>query len=256
MGRSQGYSPSEMMVVAASRLLRDGELVLVGLGLPQLACLLAKATHAPRLRMVLEIGVLEPEPVDPAIGIADPRLWYRATCHTSFTETLGILLQGGRIDVGFLGGAQVDRFGNINSTHVCEDGRPVRRFRGSGGACDIAALAGRVIIITPHERRRFPERVDYRTSPGFLEGGRSREAAGLRGGPVHVITDLAVLGFDADTREMRLISVHPGVDPEAVREATGFPLAWAGEPQTTPPPSREELEILRTRIDPHGWYLR
>ncbi len=256
MGGTVSYRQNEMMVVAASRLLRDGETVLVGLGLPQLACLLAKARHAPSLRMILEIGVLEPEPQDPAIGIADPRLWYRATAHTSFTETLGVLLHGGRVDVGFLAGAQVDRFGNINSTHVCENGRPVRRFRGSGGACDVAALAKRVIVITPHERRRFPPRVDHLTSPGFLQGGRTRESAGLAGGPSHVITDLAVMAFDPDTREMVLVSVHPGVDAEAVRAATGFPLPWMDGERVTDPPTEEELEILRTRLDPHGWYLR
>jgi len=250
-----GYTLSELMVSAAARLLRDGETVLVGIGLPQLACLLARATHAPNLKMVLELGVTEPEPVDPAIGIADPRLWYRGTCHTTFVDTLGKLLQRGRIQVGFLGGLQVDRHGNINSTQLGPPGRPSRHLNGSGGACDVAALAGRVLIIMPHERRRFPERVDYITSPGFLEGGRSREAAGLAGGPEKVITDLAVLGFDPQTRRMRAESLHPGVTPQQVQDATGFDLSLTGSEPQTPPPTVEELEILRTRLDPGRLYL-
>ena len=255
MGGQPEYTRSEVMAAAAARLLRDGEVVVVGLGLPQIACLLAKATHAPRLKMVLEIGVAEPEPVDPAIGIADPRMWHRATCHTTFVDILGKLVHRGRVDVGFLGGIQVDQYGNINSTQIGPRQRPEQRFTGSGGACDIAAMARRVIIVMRHERRRFPPRVDYITSPGYLDGGSSREREGLRGGPDKVVTDLAVLGFDPVTRRLRVETLHPGVSREEVQSATGFDLGIDGELPVTPPPSERELAVLRA-IDPDRRYLR
>lgn len=255
MGGPATFTRSEVMAAAAARLLRDGEVVVVGLGLPQIACLLARATHAPKLRMVLEIGVTEPEPVDPAIGIADPRMWHRATCHTTFVDILGKLLHRGRVDVGFLGGLQVDQYGNINSTQIGPPGRPQQRFTGSGGACDIASLARRVIVVMRHERRRFPPRVDYVTSPGYLDGGRSREEQGLAGGPERVVTDMAVLAFHPVTRRIRVESLHPGVTPQEVQAATGFALDMDPEPAVTPPPSPEELEVLRG-LDPERRYLR
>jgi len=169
-------------------------------------------------------------------------------------EGLAFYLQGGLIDVGFLGGAQIDKFGNINSTVIGEYGRPKVRLPGSGGACDIASLAERTIVITPHQKRRFPEKVDFITSPGFLGGKQQRKDLGLPGqGPEAVITDLGVLEFD-EIGEMFLASLHPGMSIDAVKERTGWDIKISSELKTTAPPTEEELRVLR-ELDPDGIYL-
>jgi acyl CoA:acetate/3-ketoacid CoA transferase beta subunit len=248
----------ELMAVAGARELKDGEVVFVGTGLPVVSALLAKLTHAPNLIMVIEVGSVDPEPAHTPLAVSDPRGWYRAVFHGSVRDVLGALLHRGLVDVGFIGGAQVDKFGNVNSTIIGDPRNPKVRLPGSGGACDIAALAKRTIISCRHELRRFPEKVDYITSPGYLDGVGARARAGLSGasGPAKVITDLCIMGFNT-YYEMEIISLHPDVDLEEVERNTGFDIAISSprEIQRTPPPREDELKILRERIDPERVYI-
>lgn len=253
---AESFTREEVMVVAGSRELKDGDIALVGVGLPQASAILAKYTHAPKLKILLEIGIADPKPVHPAIGLGDPRIWYNAAYMGSWLDIMGASLHRGIVDVGFLSGIQVDQYGNINSTMVGSLEKPVRHFTGSGGANDIASLAKRFIIIMRHEKRRFPKRVDYVTSPGYVDGVEGRKRVSLRpGGPVKVLTDLAVLGFDEKSKKMKLISIHPGVSVKSVVENTGFELIIADKVPTTPPPTIEEQKIMRTVIDPDGKLL-
>ena len=193
------------------RELHDGEVVVVGIGLPQVACLLAKRTHAPTLTPLLEIGVANMHPKDTPVGLADSRIFYRATCWSGFLDVMGMNLHRGVVDVGFLGALEIDRYGNINTTLLKDESGKVRYFNGSAGGNDVASLAKRVIVIMRHEKRKLPHAVAHLTSPGFV-GGKSREELGLRGGGPHrVITDKAVLGFDSDTHSATLLSLHPGI---------------------------------------------
>lgn len=249
-------TPAEIMAAAGARELRDGETIVVGLGLPQVSVVLAKRTHAPGLTALLEIGVANMDPIDTPVGLADSRIFYRATCWSGFLDTLGMSLHRGIVDVGFLGALEVDRYGNINTTLLHEDGGRVRYFNGSAGGNDVASLAKRVIVIMRHEKRKLPMAVAHLTSPGF-PGGKSREALGLRGGgPSRLITDKAILGFDPATRGPVLLSVHPGVSVDEVREHTGFPLAVPATVPETPFPTADELRLLREEIDPRRVYLR
>jgi acyl CoA:acetate/3-ketoacid CoA transferase beta subunit len=247
---------SEIMVTAASKQVRDGEIAVVGIGLPQLACVLAKRTHAPGLSLLLEIGVADMDPVDTPVGLADSRIFYRGTCWSGFLDTLGMNLHRGVVDVGFIGALECDRFGNVNTTLTKDaDGR-VHYFNGSAGGNDVASLAKRVIVIVRHGRRKLPNIVAHLTSPGFVNG-RSRQELGLRGGgPFRIITDMAVLGFDNASRTASLVSVHPGVDTAQLLENTGFPLEIPDPVPLTPLPTSEELRLLREEIDPRRVYLR
>ncbi len=247
---------SEMMAAAGARELRDGEVVVVGLGLPQVACVLAKRTHAPNLSALLEIGVMNMRPIDTAVGLADARIWYKATCWSGFLDVMGMNVHRGVVDVGFLGALESDRYGNINTTLLKEDSGKVRYFNGSAGGNDIASLAKRVIMIMRHEKRKLPAAVAHLTRPGFV-GGRGLDELGLRGGgPYRVITDMAVLGFDPQTHSATLVSLHPVVRLEDVIENTGFPLQIPEQVPITPAPTAEELRLLREEIDPKGVYLR
>jgi glutaconate CoA-transferase subunit B len=246
---------TEIMAAAGARELSDGETIVVGLGLPQVASVLAKRTHAPGLTLLLEIGVANMNPIDTPVGLADSRIFYRATCWSGFLDTLGMSLHRGVVDAGFLGALEVDRYGNINTTLLRENGG-VRYFNGSAGGNDVASLAKRVIIIMRHEKRKLPMAVAHLTSPGFV-GGKSRQELGLRGGGPHrVITDKAVIGFDEKTHAAKLLSVHPGMQVEEVLESTGFPLQVSGQVPTTPLPTPEELRLLREEIDPRRAYLK
>src|SRR6267378_7480114 len=190
---------TEIMAAAGSRELHDGEVAVVGIGLPQVTCVLAKRTHAPTLTSLLEIGVINMDPKDTPVGLADSRSFYRATCWSGFLDIMGMNLHRGVVDVGFLGALEIDRYGNINTTLLKDESGKVRYVNGSAGGNDIASHAKRVIMIMRHEKRKLPERVAHLTSPGFV-GGRSRQESNLRGGGPHrVITDMAVLGFDANT---------------------------------------------------------
>jgi len=248
------YTTNELMTVTASRLLRDGQNIVVGLGLPQIATLLAKRTHAPNLTIIYEIGVTNPESVDPGVGIADPRYWYRADYYTGFIGTLGRILQAGHVDVGFLGGLQIDRYGNINSTLTLEDGG-FRHFTGSGGAADIASFAKKIYIVMKHQKRKIVDKVDYLTTVGYLRGGDSRVKEGLPPcAEIKVITNLCVFGFD-DNNTIMVESIHPGVSPQEVIENTGTKIVIGGEVKTTAEPSEEEIHLLRTYIDPDRMYI-
>ena len=252
---SNDYTSVEMMAVGAARQLRNHETIFVGTGLPMLASMLAVKTHAPRAVIMYESGYIGCGNIDTARIIGDIRLMYNLTQVTTMVDVCG-LLQSGRVDVGFLGGAQVDKYGNINATVIGDYKHPKVRLPGAGGAIDIATNAKRLLIIVSHEKRRFPEKVDYVTSPGWLSGGNSRRSAGIRwGGPDKVITDLAIMGFDSDTKRMKLESVHPGVTVENVREQTGFELIIPDKIPTTAPPTTEEVRILREVVDPTGFFL-
>ena len=245
----------EIMVTMGARALKDNDLVLVGVGLPQVAAVLARKTHAPNLNIVLEIGIINPSPVDTPVGIADPRIWHQSEFMGSTLDALGMILQRGMIDVGFLGGVQVDQYGNLNTTLVYDDSGKPRRLVGSGGANDVASLAKETIIIIRHEKRKLLPKVQYITSPGYITGSGERRRLGLLGrGPRLVITDLCVFGFDS-REKMKIVSLHPGVTAEDVRTNTGFEVDIPDDVATTPAPSREELRLLREEIDPQHVYI-
>jgi glutaconate CoA-transferase subunit B len=250
------YTAAELMTINSARLLRDGDVVFVGVGLPNLACNLARRTHAPSLVMIYEAGVIGAQPARLPLSIGDPTLVSGALSVCSMYEIFTLYLQRGNIDVGFLGGAQIDRFGNINATVIGDYQQPKVRLPGSGGSMEIAAWANRCYIMTPHQKRRFPERVDFRTSAGFLNGRSEREAAKLRGqGPQTVVTNLGLLEPDEDG-ELTLTALHPNVEVEQVRENTGWDLKVAPLLQVTDHPREDELEILRQELDPDGIYLK
>ncbi len=251
------YSPSELMIVNSARLLKDGDVVFVGVGQPNLACNLAKRTHAPNLTMIYEAGVIGAEPARLPLSIGDPTLVSGALSVVSMYDIFTLYLQRGNVDVGFLGGAQIDRYGNINATIVGNDyTHPKVRLPGSGGAQEIAAWANRCYIMTPHQKRRFPEKVDFLTSAGYLDGKNSRDKLGLRGkGPIGVVTDIGYLEPD-ETGELTLTALHPGKTVEQAKENTGWDLKVAGKITITDPVTAKELHILREELDPTGIYLK
>jgi glutaconate CoA-transferase, subunit B len=250
------YSSSELLTINAAHLLRDGDVVFVGVGLPNLACNLARRTHAPSLVMIYEAGVIGAKPARLPLSIGDPTLVSGSLAVCSMYDIFAFYLQRGNVDVGFLGGAQIDRFGNINATVIGDYENPKVRLPGSGGSMEISAWANRCYILTPHQKRRFPEKVDFRTSAGFLGGKPEREAAKLRGkGPQAIVTDLGILEPD-ETGELVLTALHPGATLEQARANTGWELKAAAKLRTTTPPSEDELRILRTDLDPNGIYLK
>jgi glutaconate CoA-transferase subunit B len=248
------YTQAQLMVAAAAREINNGDVVFVGMRLPLLGFQLAKSTHAPEAVGVYELGVVRETAVpEPILTMGDLPNLYHANWLADTADLMG-LLQQGWVDVSFIGGAQVDRFGNLNTSYVGDlDGKFVR-LPGSGGACDLASLAQRHIIIMKHEKRRFVEKVDYITSPGYGHGGNWRQQVGLpRGGPSTVITTMGMLRFDPETKEMILVSVHPGLRVEDVRVNTGWDLRMAADVSETPIPTPAELDILR-RFDPQGFW--
>jgi glutaconate CoA-transferase, subunit B len=242
------YTRRELMVAAAAREIRDGELVFVGMRLPLLGFAVAKELYAPNAVGIFENGVIRDWPaLQPILTISDPPNLAKALYCGGVVDVMS-LLQAGKVDLGFIGGAEVDRFGNLNTHWVVENGKRVR-LPGSGGAADIATLAGRCIIIMNHERRRFTPRVGYVTSPGFGDGGSWRAQNHLPGGgPSRVITSLGIFSFEPNTGEMTLSSCHPGVTIEEIRRQTGWPLGVAKEKETAPP-SGDELAVVR-KYDP------
>ena len=250
-------TPSELLAVIASRQLRDDTTVFAGVGVPLLAAALAQQRHAPRLTMVIEGGIIGPQ-IRPGwlpISTNEMRAAHRATMLPGITDTF-LFAQRGFLDYGFMGGAQIDQFGNVNTTVVGRDyWKPRVRLPGTGGANDIASLCREVIIVTAHEKRRFVPRVDFVTSPAWLDGGEARRRAGLTfGGVSRVITTLGILGFDPESKRMRIEAVHPGVSAETVRDQTGFPLEQPPEVGVTEPVSDDELEQLRA-LDPERRFL-
>jgi glutaconate CoA-transferase, subunit B len=240
------YSASEMMTVAAARALRDEDICFVGIGLPSAACNLARLTHAPGLTLVYESGTLETRPQVLPLSIGDGELCDTALTTVSVPEMFQYWLQGGRITVGFLSGAQVDRFGNLNSTVIGPYGAPKVRLPGSGGATEIATSCRRIFIVMRHGRRAFVEKVDFLTSLGHGRTGRERQALGLRTeGPALIVTDLCTMRPDPETNEFHVVTLHPGVERRQVSENTGWPVRFGGEVNVTEPPSAYELARLR-----------
>jgi glutaconate CoA-transferase subunit B len=257
-GKSDGFSLIEMMASAGSRMLEDRRIVVCGTGIPMLAALLAQKTHAPGLVIIFEAGGIGPQPPTLPISVGDSRTFHKALLAGSMDDAMSAL-QTGYVDYGFLGAGQIDKYGNINSTCIGPHNHMKICFPGSGGAGDIGSLAWKTIVVTgQHDKRRFVEKLDFCTTPGYLTGPGAREAAGLprNTGPFSVITNLAVMGFDQKTKEMTLISTHPGVTTQQVMENTGFKLIVAGKVTTTEPPTQEEVKILREEIDPAGIFVR
>jgi glutaconate CoA-transferase, subunit B len=250
-----GHTKNEMMIVASARALAGERNCFVGVGLPNIVCNLAQRTVAPELQLVYEAGVVGARPARLPLSIGDPTLVSGSTAVTSMFELFAFYLQAGLIDAAFLGGAQIDRFGNLNTTVIGEYARPKVRLPGSGGACEIAIHARKILVIMRQARRSFVERLDFRTSPGHSGDPAHDGARGWFGsGPTTVVTDLGTYGFDEDTGEMTLATVHPGVTLDDVRENTGWVLRISDEMEQTPPPSDEELRLIRGELDPEGVY--
>jgi glutaconate CoA-transferase subunit B len=252
------FSRSEMMIVAAARELAGERVCFVGVGLPNIAVNLAKLTVAPDLELVYESGVFGARPARLPLSIGDPTIVTGAIAVTSMLELFGYYLQRGLVDVGFLGAAQIDRFGNINTTVIGDYARPVTRLPGSGGACEIAINARKVFVIMRQSGRSFVERIEFRTSPGNLGGAQKaaqirREQGWLGSGPTVVVTDIGIFHFDQDG-EMRLDSVHPGSTIEQVRAAMAWEPRLAADLAETPAPTEHELRLIRDRLDPEGNY--
>jgi len=247
------YNPMELMICVASRLLEDGATVGVGTGAPCAVAMLAQKMHAPELLVAFEAGGLAPVLPSMPISVGDSRTTHRALLATSMCDIMESC-QRGIMDYAFLGGAQIDAYGNLNSTVIGDYESPSVRFPGSGGANDFASFCWRTLVLTQHDRRRFVEKLDFLTTPGFLTGPGAREAAGLPegGGPYRVITDLAVMRFGQATCRMEVESLHPGVTFEQVQEETGFALGQAENVGETEPPGEEELRVLREEVDPDG----
>src|SRR5262245_32481145 len=251
------YTPMELMICCAARLLEDGRTVAVGTGVPCAAAMLAQRTASPNLVIFFEAGGIAPQLPTMPISVGDSRTFYRGLMATSMADVMETC-QRGMIDYTFLGGAQIDAYGNLNSIMIGTDyGRPKVSLPGSGGANDLASFCWRILVITNHDRRRFVERLDFLTTPGYLTGPGAREAAGLPPGtgPYRVITDLAVMGFDEQTKRMQLLSLHPGVTLAQVREATGFELLVQEPLAVTTPPTPPELQILRDEVDPFRYVI-
>jgi glutaconate CoA-transferase, subunit B len=255
---STTYSRSEMMIAAAARELAGQRVCFVGIGLPNIAVNLALHTVAPELQLIYEAGAYGAQPARLPLSIGDPTIVTGATSVMSMAELFGYYLQGGLVDVGFLGAAQIDRFGNINTTVIGDYDSPTTRLPGSGGACEIAVNAREVFVVMRQSARSFVDDIDFRTSPGNLGGGTdasvARAAQGWSGrGPSVVVTDLAVYHFD-DDGQMRLDSLHPGAGLYDVHAAMGWRVRVANEVRQTPPPSAGELRLIREVLDPDGHY--
>jgi glutaconate CoA-transferase subunit B len=249
------FSTLELMAVCGSRAIKDGEVVFVGTGLPMIAALLAKRTHAPRAKIVFEAGFIDSNAKDVALSIADSRLGYRASGAIGLIETLGLMLQGGHVDVGFVGAAQIDMYGNLNTTYIGSFEKPTVRLPGSGGGNDIMSSAKRTVVIMTHEKRKMVRKLDYLTSPGFLGGFGAREKAGLvGGGPSLVVTNLCQMDFEPRTKRLRLATAHPRVSVQQVIENTEFDLIVPTAVPSTDLPTCDELTLLRA-IDPNRIYI-
>src|SRR6201997_3403567 len=254
MTSGSDYTASELLAVMSARLLRDGQVVFAGVGIPLLAATLAQRLHAPGLTILFEGGVIgafvEPGKLPPSTN--EQRCARRANMVLGSTDVL-LLLQRGYVDVGFMGGAPIDQYGNLNSSFIGDPERPTTRLPGTGGGNDISSLT-QIFIAMKHEKRRFVDRVDFVTSPGFLSGGDSRREAGLTtGGMYRVVTDLGILGFEEHSKRMQLQALHPGVTADQVEANTGFELLVAADVEITDSPTERELAVLR-HLDPDRLY--
>ena len=249
------YTASEMMIAVAARKLAGAHTVFVGVGLPNIACNLAHYTVAPDLELIYESGVYGARPERLPLSIGDPTLVSGATSVVSMADLFGLYLQRGLVEVALLGGAQIDRYGNLNSTVIGDYRKPRTRLPGSGGACEIAINAQRTFMIMRLKRRAFVEKLDFLTSPGHLTGGDSRARLGLTGGgPALVITDKAVLDFANPDREMQLSARYPGVTAKDVQAEVGWRLRSADKIEEIAAPTAEELHLIRDEVDPRGMY--
>ncbi|MBP6015907.1 MAG: hypothetical protein KA586_04245 [Candidatus Promineofilum sp.] len=255
MDEFPALSPSELMIVAASRALQSNRTVFVGVGLPNIACNLARRTHSPEMELVYESGVFGAQPARLPLSIGDPTLVSGATSVVSMADLFMLYLQRGLIDVALLGGAQIDRFGNLNTTVIGDYHKPKTRLPGSGGACEIAINARRIFMIMRLSKRAFVPQIDFMTSPGHLDGGDARARLGMPGyGPDKVITDKALFTFDNPEREMMLVELAPGETIESVQAVVGWPVRVADPIRTMTPPSAAELAVVREQLDPQGLY--
>lgn len=252
------FSTKEMYVIEASRYIEDHEIVFAGTGLPLLCTMFAQKTHAPHLCYVVETGPIAPLVLPTPLSVSDSRAQHKAVRLGSLREVLGCLLQRGMVDVGFLGGAEIDQYGNINSTVIGDYNSPKVRFPGSGGANDIASHSKKILIITKHEKRRFPERCNFITSPGYISGPDERAKAGLYSTKpiIRIITNLAVMESNPDTGRFQISKLLPGVAVEDVMAETGFQPDVAEKIQEVEAPSETELRVLREEVDPQGLYFK
>jgi glutaconate CoA-transferase, subunit B len=251
------YNQMELMICVAARNLEDGATVVVGTGAPCAATMLAQKLYSPNLCVMFEAGGVSPILPSMPISVGDSRTFYKAIMASSMPEVMETC-QRGMVDYTFLGGAQIDMYGNINSTMIGTDhGKPRVRFPGSGGANDLASLCWRTMVMTIQNAKRFTEKIDFVTSPGYLTGGNSRYEAGLPlgTGPYRIITNMAIMGFDEETKWMTVLSINPGFSRKDVQDNCGFELKWADKLMDTPVPSDEELETLRNEVDPYRYII-
>jgi glutaconate CoA-transferase subunit B len=251
------YTARELMAIAAARKINDGEIVFCGTGISMLAAMAAKHINAPNSVIIFETGAIDSQLEEIPMAVGDPRVMLGASCNSGLADSFALMQNrntGGHV-VGILGAAQIDKYGNLNSTAIGDYFHPKVRFSGSGGACDVASFVDRTIIFMQHERRKFVSKVDYLTSPGWLGGPEGRRKAGLTGnGPSTVITDLAVMGFDEETREMVLEACFPGKTPQMVLDSMEFAVD-VSRARPLEPPSGRELRILREQVDPQRLIL-
>ena len=240
------YSTAEMMAIAAARMLKNEDVCFVGIGAPSVACNLARLTHAPGITLIYESGTIGTKPNVLPLSIGDPELSETALTTVSVPEMFQYWLQGGRISIGFLGGAQIDRYCNINSSVIGNYEHPKVRLPGGGGAPEIASLCSQTFVIMSQARRSFVERVDFITTFGYGTGGDHRQRLGIRTlGPTLVVTDLCLLRPDPTTKELVVTSIHQGITREDIVQHTGWPIRFAGTLEQTPPPTETELTVLR-----------
>lgn len=257
MPQASRYSENELLISVASKLLEDGTSALVGTGLPMLAGMLAQKTHAPNLLIIFEAGGIGPIIPTLPISVGDSRTFHRAIAASSMHDVMSYA-QAGYVDFGFLGAAQLDKHGNINTTVIGHHDHPKARLPGSGGANDVGSFARRTIIIIRQDKRRFVEKCDFLTTPGYLDGEGARERAGLPSGtgPYRVITQLGLFDFGGKNKTIRLIALHPGVSVRDVQENSSFGIEISQDLGLTTPPTEEEIRILNEEIDPAGIVLR
>jgi glutaconate CoA-transferase subunit B len=251
------YNLMELMVCVAARQLEDGKSAIIGTGMPLAAAMLAQNTASPNLIIMFEAGGVAPKMRQLPISVADSNTQTDALLHTSM-DVIMEACQRGTVDYTFLGGAQIDMYGNINSTMIGTDfNRPKVRLPGSGGANDLASLCWKTLTITPHDKRRFAKKLDFLTTPGYLTGPGARERAGLPpgAGPYKVISTLALMGYDPETKRMRVESLHPGITKEQVIANTGFEMLFVDPVPVTPEPTDLELKVLREVVDPLGMVI-
>lgn len=255
---SENYTGQELMVIEASRFIKGTDTVILGTGLPMVAAIFAQKTHAPDVNFVVESGSIDPILPSAPLTVADPIIGHMAVKTGGLREVLGCLVQRGLVDIGFLGGAEIDQFGNINSTYIGNPRSPKVRFPGSGGANCIASCVPRILIIAPHEKRRFPPKVQFITSPGYIDGPNGRKKAGLKltEPDIIVVTDLSVMRINPDTGKLELTKLMPDVTVDRVLENTGFEPKLGEKIEDVELPTAEELKILRDEVDPNNIYLK